>query len=95
MAIIVPLLVFRWFSGGSGNTFGNSCRTMCAQRARKMYDEAAKERKKRKPAESVPDNCPEQSKGDARDQVGKAFGVSGRSVDRAGLDKIGVSAKVK
>ena len=56
---------------------------MCAQRARKMYDEAAAERKKRKPKDSVPDNCPEQTRCDARDQVGETFGVSGKSVDRA------------
>ena len=53
---------------------------MCAQRARKMYDEAAAERKKRKPKDSVMDNCPEQT-GTARDQVGETFGVSGRMID--------------
>ncbi len=64
---------------------------MCAQRARKMYDDAAKERQKaaggdRKSngAKSLQDNCPEAiSKGQARDQVGETFGVSGKSVDRA------------
>ena len=53
---------------------------MCAQRARKMYDEAAAERKKRKPKDSVMDNCPEQT-GTARDQAGKAVGVSGQMID--------------
>lgn len=33
--------------------------------------------------DKVPVNCPEPSKGDARDQAGKAFGISGASVDRA------------
>jgi len=63
---------------------------MCAQRARKMYDDAAKERRKEsgkmhgRGQQKVPNNCTEPiSKGDARDQVGKAFGVSGGSVDRA------------
>jgi hypothetical protein len=54
---------------------------MCAQRARKMYDEAAKERQKaaggdRKSngAKSLPANCPEAiSKGQARDQVGETL----------------------
>jgi hypothetical protein len=45
---------------------------MVADRARAWYDEQAKERQKRKPANSVPANLPEQ--GDARDQVGKDFG---------------------
>jgi hypothetical protein len=56
---------------------------MCAARARELYDEGAKERQKRKPANSVPANLPEQTKTDARDQVGKALGVSGKSVDYA------------
>src|SRR5580704_11757509 len=64
---------------------------MCAARARKLYDERAKERQKesggdRKStrAKSVVANLPEPiSAGRARDEVGKAFGVSGRSVDYA------------
>lgn len=42
----------------------------------------AKERQKRKPKGSVPENLPEQ-KGDARDKAGEALQVSGRSVDHA------------
>ena len=49
-------------------------------RARGMYDEAAKERQKRKPADSVVENLPPQK---ARDAAGKALGVSGKSVDFA------------
>lgn len=64
---------------------------MCAQRARKMYDDAAKERQKaaggdRKSngAKSVVTNCSQAvDTGKSRDQVGKAFGVSGATVDRA------------
>lgn len=55
--------------------------SMVAARAREYYDKEAKQRQKRKP-KSVPENLPEQ-KGDARDQAGKAVGVSGRSVDYA------------
>ena len=58
-----------------------SQRGMCAGRARKLYEEQAKERQKRKPADSVQANLPEQ-KGQARDLAGKAFGVSGKTVDR-------------
>ena len=53
---------------------------MVAARARGMYDEAAKERQKRKPADSVQENLPEQNQ-QARDAAGKALGVSGKSVD--------------
>ncbi len=59
---------------------------MCAARAREMYDRQAKERQKvRKGSQpgATPANLPELPKGDARDHVGKAFGVSGRSVDYA------------
>lgn len=55
---------------------------MCAARARDIYDKQAKERQIRKPSDSVPENLPEQ-KNDARDAAGKAFGVSGKSVDLA------------
>jgi hypothetical protein len=55
----------------------------CADRARKMYDDAAKERQKGgQGGKLLPVNCPE-AKGDARDQVGDVFGISGKSVDRA------------
>jgi len=57
--------------------------SMCAARARDLYEQQAKERQKRKPAKSVPENLPELVKGDARDLAGKAFGVSGKSVDHA------------
>jgi len=55
---------------------------MVAARARGMYDDAAKQRKKRKPTDSVPVNLPEQNK-DARDAAGKALGVSGKNIDFA------------
>lgn len=55
---------------------------MCAERARGIIDEMAKERQKRKPAKSVMEKNPEQN-GTARDQAGKLFGVNGRYVDRA------------
>ena len=44
----------------------------------------AKERQKRKPVDSVPENLPEQNKGDARDQLGEAFGISGRTAEYGG-----------
>lgn len=44
----------------------------------KQQERQAKKRQLRKPAGVVPENLPEQRKGDARDQAGKAFGVSGR-----------------
>ena len=56
---------------------------MCAARAREIYEKQAKERQLRKPSDSVPANFPEQTKGDASDKVGEAFGVSGTSVDYA------------
>jgi len=55
---------------------------MIAARAREAYDKQAKERQKRKAADSVQENLPEQ-KGQARGQAGKALGVSGRTVDFA------------
>ncbi len=55
---------------------------MVGARAREWYDRQAKERQKRKPASTVPANLPEQ-KGDARDQVAKLVGVSGKSIDYA------------
>lgn len=55
---------------------------MCAQRARKMYDEAAKERQKLSEGRGKKGlaNCPD-LKGTARDQVGETFGVSGQMID--------------
>ena len=62
--------------------------SMCAQRARKMYDEAAKKRqrehkgtapgKKKDTSDQLSgSDSDDDAAGDARDQVGKAFGVSG------------------
>ena len=59
---------------------------MVAARARDAYDTRAKERQKARKGNqpgATPENLPELSKGDARDQAGKDFGVSGRSVDYA------------
>lgn len=60
---------------------------MCAARARSIYEEQAKERQnatlKQNASDTVQENLPERKKGQARDQAGKAFGVSGRSVDHA------------
>jgi len=56
--------------------------SMVGARAREHYDREAKERQKRKPADSVQENLPEQ-KGQARDQAAKAVGVSGRTIDFA------------
>lgn len=56
--------------------------SMCAARAREIYERQAKERQKRKQSDSVQANFPEQ-KGQSRDLTGKAFGVSGKSVDHA------------
>jgi hypothetical protein len=55
---------------------------MCAARARDIYEQQAKERLNTKGGHSGPVNLPE-AKGDARDAAGKAFGVSGKSVDHA------------
>lgn len=58
---------------------------MVAGRAREMYDAAAKERQKQsgkehgRGKEKVPVNVPEPIKGDSRDAVGKAIGVSGKT----------------
>lgn len=58
---------------------------MCAQRARAMYDQAAKERQKLSEGRGKKgeNNCSDLNKGQARDQVGRAFGISGGTVDRA------------
>lgn len=62
---------------------------MVGARARKLYDKRAKERQKehgrtapgRK--KSLPVNLPEVNGCDARDDVGKSVGVSGKSIDHA------------
>lgn len=52
---------------------------MCAARAREIYERQAKDRQKLG-KENLPDP---QQQGQARDKAGKAFGVSGKSVDHA------------
>lgn len=60
---------------------------MAAARAREMYDRLAKERQKDsgknygkgKVVENLPQPTPDSGK--ARDQVGKVFGVSGKTVE--------------
>jgi len=52
------------------------------QRARDMYDKAAKQRLKTKGGHSGPVNLPEATS-DARDAAGKAVGVSGKTIDFA------------
>jgi hypothetical protein len=61
---------------------------ICAAKAealREKYKAEAKERQKRKPADSVRASLPEQNPdaGRARDKLGKLFGVGGRTVDDA------------
>jgi hypothetical protein len=62
---------------------------MCAARATELkakYADSAKERQKSvggSGKKAVPVNLPEAVKGDTRDQLGKMFGVSGKSVDHA------------
>lgn len=61
-------------------------RAMVAARVRKWYAEEAKKRqqvRKGKQPGATPANLPDMQKSDARDAVGKAMGVSGRSVDHA------------
>lgn len=56
---------------------------MVGARATSLREKAAadaKERQKRKPADSVRENLPEQR---ARDEIGKAVGVSGKTIDHA------------
>ncbi|VTT99063.1 unnamed protein product [Gemmataceae bacterium] len=67
-----------------------SQRAMVAARAREIYDRDAKDRQKaaggdRKSAaaKSVQANLPEPIREQARDQAGKALGVSGKTVDHA------------
>ncbi len=62
---------------------------MSAARAREFYERLAKERQKDHgktapgKAKTLKANLPEVSPGQARDQAGKVFGVSGKSVDHA------------
>jgi hypothetical protein len=59
--------------------------SMVAARTRSYYEEQAKQRQVRKPADSVVENLPQQTADNARarDAAGKAVGVSGKSVDYA------------
>ena len=59
-----------------------SQRAMIGAKVLELHKTEAKERQKRKPADSVPAIVPEQ-KGDARDKAGAAVKVSGRSIDKA------------
>lgn len=75
--------------------------SMCAARARGLYDKRAKERQKaggkagrQKQLDGVPANLPE-PRSDSRDQVGESFGISGKNVDRATrIQREGVSELV-
>ena len=73
-----------------------SQRAMVGARAREIYDRQAKERMRsagerggkssgasRRGETKGPVNLPDPSPGDARDQAGKAVGVSGKSIDHA------------
>ena len=55
--------------------------SMCSARAREIYEQQAKERQKLDNLNR--ENLPDSEKGRARDAAGKAFGVSGKSVDFA------------
>ncbi|WP_145282636.1 hypothetical protein [Rosistilla oblonga] len=55
-------------------------RAACALRARDLYDQRAKERQVRKSQNSVQEDLPEKNQ-QARDEVGKVFGVSGGLVE--------------
>lgn len=57
--------------------------SMCAGRARAYYDQQAKERQLTGKKADLQANLPEGKTGQARDAAGKAFGVSGKSVDYA------------
>ena len=59
--------------------------SMVGSRAREHYDRLAKERQRARKGNqpgATPVNLPELSKGDSRDQAGKAVGVSGSLIDR-------------
>jgi len=55
--------------------------SMCAARAREIYERDAKERQGKR--NDLVENLPPSDAGKARDLAGKAFGVSGKSVDHA------------
>lgn len=59
--------------------------SMCAARAREIYERDAKERRDAtlKQNATEVENLPQRDVGKARDIAGKAFGVSGKSVDHA------------
>jgi len=60
--------------------------SMCAARASEIYERQAKERQKVRKGEQAGasvENLPQLETGPARDAAGKAFGVSGKSVDHA------------
>lgn len=59
-----------------------SQRALMAAEFKPHCAKAAKERQKRKPADSVPATLPGQN-GDARDDAATAYGISGRTVDKA------------
>jgi len=56
-------------------------RGLSAARAREFFDERAKKRQGTRT--DIPETLPEGSPGDARDEAGEAFGVSGKQVDKA------------
>lgn len=58
---------------------------MCAARAREIYEREAKERQKLSEGRGQKgmEKLPHLNTGAARDLAGKAFGVSGKSVDHA------------
>jgi hypothetical protein len=61
--------------------------SMCAARARELYEQQAKERQRAAGGDhnkkAVVENLPQADSAKARDAAGKAFGVSGKSVDFA------------
>lgn len=57
--------------------------SMCAARAREIYERQADKRRRAGVKIDLPENLPEGKKGESRNIAGKAFGVSGKSVDHA------------
>lgn len=57
--------------------------SMCAQRARDIYERQADQHRGSNQHKSKVENLPPSEVGKARDLAGKAFGVSGKSVDHA------------
>lgn len=74
---------YAWSLNGPRRHLSASQKAVAGARMREMYDQEAKERQKRKPANSVQVNLPEQSRGQSRDKVANAVGVSGRTIDFA------------